>query len=389
MSAQSLRIAAFHWAPYALPFARPFVTAAGHLRERRGFVVRLQDERGAWGVGEAAPLPAFGGETLAACETRLARWGDALPGCSVELPDALAEAAPAASPLLTGLGTGVGSPADLAAVPSACHGLECALLDLAAQRAGLPLAHWLARLLGTGPVPAAVTVNATLGAAEPAQAVEAARAAVAQGISTLKLKVGERDSTTDLRRLQAVRNAVDPAVRLRIDANGAWSRQEADERLRQWAPLALEYVEQPVPADDLDGLAWLSAHAPVAVAADESVRTCADAVTLLERRAAAVLVLKPMWLGGALTALTIARQALAQRVAVVMTTALEGIYGRLAALHVSAVVATLHTQAGLPLPPPACGLATGGLLTRDLAPHPPGPVGGAWALPPDPGLGLP
>lgn len=391
MSADTLRIAALRWEPYALPFAQPFASAGGRLHERRGYCVRVQDERGAWGTGEAAPLPAFGGETLAACEAQVVRWSDALPGRAVTLPESFPEMAAAAVvppsvALLARLGAG-DAPA-LAAVPCACHALEGALLDLAAQRAGLPLAGWLVRLLDAGPVPAAVAVNATLGATDPAQAAEAARAAVARGLRTLKVKVGVGSASADEQRLRAVREAVGPAVRLRIDANGAWSREEAAVRLERWATLGLEYAEQPVPADDLESLAWLAAHGPVPIAADESLRRVADAGVLLERRAAAVLVLKPMLLGGALTTLAIARQALAQRVAVVVTTVLEGVYGRLAALHVAAVVAALHARAGLPGPPPACGLATGGLLARDLVPQPPAPEGGAWALPRRPGLGL-
>lgn len=384
MSGAALRIAALRWEPYALPFVRPFATAGGRLGERRGFVLRVQDESGAWGVGEAAPLPEFGAEDLATCEAALRAWSESLPGRDVQPRfDAPCEAPP-----LFGLG-------DAATAPTAAHALESALLDLAARRAGLPLAHWL--LPGALQAPAAVAVNATLGATEPAQTVLAAQQAVRQGYRTLKLKVGVDAAAAEQARLRAVREAVGPAVRLRIDANGAWGREEALARLERWAPLDIEYAEQPVPADDLDGLAWLAARSPVPVAADESIRTPADAERLLARQAAAVLVLKPMLLGGALTTLRIARAALSAGVPVVVTTVLEGIYGRLCALHVAAAVAALHKDAlhsaalqgvaGLPAEPPACGLATGALLARDLLPEPPTPRDGVWALPAAAGLG--
>jgi o-succinylbenzoate synthase len=371
VSAAALRIAALHWEPYALPFAQPFASAGGRLSERRGFILRVQDEAGAWGVGEAAPLPAFGGESLERCEADLRRWAAALPGREVALPADPAAWAPAA-------GLAAPEPA-----PCACHALECALLDLAARRAGLPLARWL-----DAAAPAAVALNATLGAGTPAQAAAAAREAVSEGYATLKLKVGLGAAAADAALLRAVREAVGAAPRLRIDANGAWRREDALERLRAWAPLDIEYAEQPVPAHDVEGLAWLAARSPVPVAADESIRGVADAQRLLERRAAAVLVLKPMLLGGPLTTLRIARTAHAAGVPVVVTTVLEGIYGRLAALHCAAAVASLHRAAGLSAAPPACGLATGALLAQDLLPAPPAPAGGRWELPAQPGLGL-
>jgi len=372
VSADTLRIVSFRWEPYALPFAQPFATAGGRLEERRGFLVRLQDDRGAWSVGEAAPLPDFGGETLSACEAQLRRWEEELPGCAMELEPRPALPAPAFGLL----------PAPITS-PTAVHALESALLDLAARRAGLTLARWLHPA-----APLQVAVNATLGATEASAAAAAARDAVAQGFRTLKLKVGVGGAAADEARLRAVREAVGSGVRLRIDANGAWSREEALALLERWVPLGLEYAEQPVSPADPEALAWLVMRSPVPIAADESIRAPADAERLLRQRAASLLVLKPMLLGGPLTTLRIARASLAARVPVVVTTVLEGIYGRLAALHVAAAVAALHAESGLEAPPPACGLATGALLVRDHVPQPPVPLGGVWYVPSGPGLGL-
>jgi len=368
VSAPALRIAALCWEAYSLPFARPFVTAGGALRERRGFVLRLRDEAGGEGIGEAAPLPGYGGESLAACEARLRAWAASLPGTAVALPAAGSGDLPSA----------LGIAPDAGAAPCALHALESALLDLAAQRAGLPLARWLHAAAA-----AAVPLNATLGATAPADAATA----VAQGYRTLKLKVGVGGAEADEARLRAVRQAVGAGARLRIDANGAWSREEALRLLERWAPLGLEYAEQPLAPEDLAGAAWLAARSPVPIAADESLRTPADVERVLQARAAGVLVLKPMLLGGPLATLRMARRALACGVPVVLTTVLEGIYGRLAALHVAAATAALQREAGLGDVAPACGLATGALLTRDLAAHPPTPAGGAWAVPTRPGLG--
>ncbi len=383
MSTPALRIAALRWEAYALPFARPFVTAGGELRERRGFVVRVRDEAGGEGVGEAAPLPASGGESLAACEARLRAWAASLPGAAVPLPAPGSFGIPGQHRGGGGdLPSALGIVPDSGATPCALHALESALLDLAAQRSGLPLARWLHPAAA-----AAVPLNATLGATAPPAAAAAAREAAAQGYRTLKLKVGVGGAEADEARLRAVRHAVGAGLRLRIDANGAWTREEALRLLERWAPLELEYVEQPLAPDDLAGAAWLAARSPVPIAADESLRTPADVERVLEARAAGLLVLKPMLLGGPLAALRMARRALAAGVPVVVTTVLEGIYGRLAALHVAAAIAALQRDAGLGDVAPACGLATGALLARDLVAHPPAPARGAWAVPERPGLG--
>jgi o-succinylbenzoate synthase len=381
------RIASLALEPYALPFARPFETTGGRLVERRGFLLRVRDGQGRQGTGEAAPLPDFGGEGLAACEARLRHWCQTLR--DLALPDpappdaALPDPAPPdiAAPDLLAAVLGPACAEALAASPVACHALEGALLDLAAQRAGLPLARLL-HPHAAGSVP----VNATLGGDAPAAAAAAARAAVAAGFGTLKLKVGVGGAAADEARLRAVRAAVGPGPRLRIDANGAWGREQAAALLARWAPLGLEYAEQPLPAADVEGMAWLAARSPVPIAADEALRTAADAERLLAARAASVLVLKPMLLGGAAVTLAIARRALAAGAAVVVTTVLEGIYGRLAALHLAAAIAALHRAAGRPLP--ACGLATGPLLARDHLPAPPAPARGEWTLPAAPGLGV-
>jgi len=381
VSAPALRIAALGWEAYALPFARPFVTAGGTLTERRGFLLRVRDDAGAEGIGEAAPLPGYGGETPAACEARLRAWAQSLPGTAVALPGAAERAAGALPAALGAVADPTAAPSG-ADTPCAHHALESALLDLAAQRAGLSLARWL------HPAAAhAVPLNATLGATAPEAAAEAARRATAEGYRTLKLKVGVGGAAADEARLRAVREAVGPGPALRIDANGAWRRDEALELLERWAPLGLDYAEQPLAPDDLAGAAWLAARAPVPIAADEALRSAADGERVLAARAAGVLVLKPMLLGGPLATLALARRALSAGVPVVLTTVLEGIYGRLAALHAAAAVAALHREAGLPGLAPACGLATGALLARDLLAQPPAPAGGTWAVPQRTGLG--
>src|SRR2546427_377722 len=89
-----------------------------------------------------------------------------------------------------------------------------------------------------------------------------AHASAGAGLRTLKLKVGGARHAEDEERLRALRDAVGPDVRIRVDANQAWSADEAIEALRALAEYRLEYAEQPVPADDIEGLARVRKSSP-------------------------------------------------------------------------------------------------------------------------------
>ena len=112
---------------------------------------------------------------------------------------------------------------------------------------------------------------------------ESAVSAVQHGFRTIKLKVGYQEAAEDLRRVSAVREAVGDAVKIRLDANGAWTPVWAVDVFKRWSRLNIECIEQPVGADDLDGLAWVRERSPIAIAADESVRTAEQIMEVLEK----------------------------------------------------------------------------------------------------------
>lgn len=376
-----MRLTDFRWTSYNLPFQRPFPTAWGTLVSREGFVVGVRDAEGRWGFGEAAPLPAFGTESTSQARRRLEQWEGELPGSDIPAlhpPDKAAALDPIP-------GSWFGKLAAWAQkTPAAAHALETALLSLTAEISGLSLANWM-----HPGAPDGVSVNATLAAHSLTETVEQAVRAVKAGFSTLKIKVGTQSPEEDWARLHAVREAVGGDTALRADANGAWDAERASAILAGWRDISLEYIEQPLPAHDLPGMAGLKADALVPIAADESVNSLEAANRVLELRAADLLVLKPMVLGGVMPAYRIAQKALAEGVRVVVTSSLEGVFGRTAALHLAAAVCAAHAEAGVEGVPPASGLATGGLLAADLLDPAPVPHSGRLALPKGPGLGLP
>lgn len=331
---------------FTVPLSRPLGTARGEITAREGYLVRIGDG-GRHGVGEAAPLPGWT-ESLAACRDALGRAAAALP----EGPDAALDAVDSDR-------------------PAARHALSLALADLRAARAGVPLY----RYLGGGSTVTAVPVNATVGDAPPRVTARRASDAVADGFDCVKVKVGARSVDADVQRLRAVREAVGRGVELRADANGAWTPEQAERAVAAFADLGVAFVEQPLPADDLDGHAALRGG-PVGVAIDEGVGTHGvDAV--LDAGAADAVVLKPMALGGVDRARDAALRARRVGVTPVVTTTVDAVVARTAAVHLAASLSGL----------PACGLATAEWLADDLTADPAPVSDGEIHVPQLPGNG--
>lgn len=340
--------------PFSLTLARPLETAGGSIERREGFLVAVEAD-GVTGTGEATPLPGWT-EALATCREEL----DAAVGRLHDLGlEAAVDEREAVLP-------------DHDVAPAARHGLDLALEDLEARRAGVPLY----RQLGGDQRVDSVPVNAVLGAGTEKETVAAAEAAVAAGFDCLKLKVGARDVEDDVDRVAAVREAVGPDVTLRVDANGAWSRGEAQRAFDSLWSVDVTYVEQPLPPDDLEGAANLRGR-PVDVALDETLARYSP-VTVLEAGAADVLIVKPMVLGGPSRARAVANVARGADVDAVVTTTVDGVVARVGAVHLAA---------SLPDSSPA-GLATSGWLADDLAPDPITVVAGRASVPQKSGHGV-
>jgi O-succinylbenzoate synthase len=209
-----------------------------------------------------------------------------------------------------------------------------------------------------------VPVNVTVPVVGPEQAHDIV---IRGGCRTAKVKVAEpgQSLTDEQARLEAVRDALGPDGRVRVDANGAWSVDEAVSRiaLLDRAAGGLEYVEQPVA--DVEDLARVRRRVAVPVAADESIRRAEDPYRVRDLAAADVAVLKVQPLGGVRACLRIAEDI---GLPVVVSSALETSVG---------IAAGVALAAALPELPYACGLATVQLLTDDVATSPLLPVAGA------------
>jgi muconate cycloisomerase len=346
-----MRLAAVEVIPYALPFAKPYVTARGSLDRREMVLVRARTDDGLEGLGEAVPLTLRGGSTLAAVVDELRGAAAELEGAELQEP-----AAPEARPIATGLS------------PPAAAAIDVALMDLAAKETEQPL--W--QLLGAVSCEP-VSCNATMSTASPAEVAAEAQAWAARGFSSFKLKVGVPG---DVAQVAAVREALGADARIRVDANGAWSTDDAIQRLAAMKDQAIELAEQP--AGTLEELAMVRSGTEVPIAADESVASPRDASRAVELAACELATIKLSKVGGIVPARRIART-----LPCYLSSALDGPVGIAAAGHLAQVVEPPAQPAGL-----AHGLATQLLFSDTVAAVECEVRDGLLHLPPGPGLGV-
>ncbi len=222
-------------------------------------------------------------------------------------------------------------------------------------------ATWEAAYLGfPEPVRDRVPVNVTV----PAIGPEAAHALVAaSGCRTAKVKVAEpgQSLNDDIERVEATRDALGPDGCVRIDANGAWSVDQARRRLAALARFDLEYAEQPcATTEELAVLRRSLARSGIAVpiAADESIRRSGDPERVVALEAADIAVLKVQPLGGVRRCLELAERL---GLPVVVSSALESSIGLAAGVALAAALPELRY---------ACGLNTATMFTTDVTDEP-------------------
>ncbi len=313
----------------AIPLRQPFVTANGVLAERELVVIRLEDDDGTTGFGEAAPLEAYDGVSVD------------------EVMDSLRS-----------------GPPHRGAPPQARAAWELAELDLQRRRLGRPLGE---------PFNDQIPVNMTLPAGPPDEVAAAAAEGLKAGYSCFKVKVGLDD---DADRVAAVRAAVGPWPALRVDANAAWTVEEAVAAVGELAPLDLELVEQPCPT--LEEIAAVRMQVEVPVAADESIAGADDVLAAAELGACDAVNIKLSGSGGFGPAREALRAAREHGMAAWLSSTLDGPWGIAAALQ-------LASSESLAM---ACGLATLELFDAELARALPAPSRGLMAVPQGPGLGV-
>lgn len=289
-------------------------------------LVRVRDETGRVGLGEASVTSVWSGETQA--------------GTMALIREVLAPLVVGADPFDT---EWIGRRLDRAAFGNsfAKAALEMALLDLQGQILGVPVF----KLLGGRDTPRGVRLKFVVGAVEPALAAERARRMVERGWRAIKVKVGrDEHPRADVERLRAVRAAIGPDVFLSVDANGGYTVEQAVWAAARFEEFDVALFEQPTRRGDHAAMARVRQRSGIPIMADESVFTAQDALEVIRHEAADVLSLYPGKEGGIRATQVVAKLAEAAGIPCTIGSNLEREVATAAMAHVTVATANLQCE---------------------------------------------
>lgn len=312
-----MRIRSIETIPVAVPLTKPFKTALRTVTTAYAIYVKVTCEDGRTGWGEAPPTHVI--------------TGDSLGSITYAIEEVIA-------PLL--VGKDVRNREEIFRLvkrsivrnTSAKAAVDMAIHDLLGQLAGIPLYQLL------GGNRSEIETDFTVSVNDAAEMADDAERYIAEGFNVLKVKVGIGDINEDIERIRAIRERVGAAPKIRLDANQGWKPKEAIFAIGKMedAGLDIELIEQPVLADDIDGLLYVTNHTLTPIMADESVFSAKDALRVLERRAADLINIKLMKSGGIHEALKINVLAETYGVECMVGSMIETKLGITAAAHFAA-----------------------------------------------------
>lgn len=294
---------------------------------RRGWTLRLVDDAGRIGTGEASPLPGYSPDDTASCERALANVAQRL--VETDDGDAIATVEAMLAPAAE----------SFSGTPAARFAVETALFDLIGKVRGVAVAE----VLGGRPHNR-VALNGVVGIdGDLAHWVADAKELMARDIRVVKIKIGRSNHSFESERdaLHRLRDTLPRDARMRLDANGSFG-EDARDQLGRLSDLAPEFVEEPTRGEALAKLG----ECAIPWAADESLAIPSLVDRFLDHSACEVVILKPAFLGGLIYARKIALRARARGLGVVVTHLFDGMIG-----HAAACELALSIDAPL-----ACGL---------------------------------
>jgi L-alanine-DL-glutamate epimerase-like enolase superfamily enzyme len=352
-----VRLVSFEAVPFALPFKRPYATARGTLTQREMILLRLRTDNDLVGLGEAVPLSLRGGATLGQVVRELGEVDE-----SEMLHDLIERGIP------DNLEPKMIDPRLVLSRPTQCAVLG-AIADLLKKL-------FAAESVFDLPPPPPIRCNATLVSGPPEAVAADAIEWAEEGFDTFKLKLGGDD---DVAQVRAVREAVGPRAKIRVDANGVWSPEQAAEIVADIEPYGIELVEQPVAT--IEEAAELARLTSIPLAGDESIATVEEAEHAAELGAFALTGIKLSKVGGFSAGLEIA-----ERLPAYASSALDGPVGIAEGASFAAALDEDHQALGEP--EQVHGLATQRLFASSIA-SVECEIRDGWLHPPQgPGLGV-
>ncbi len=322
--------------PYSLKLKKTFETAKTKITERKGFIITLKDTEKYRGFGDSAPLPEFGSESFDDDK-------NFLRGLKLNLKIDLKNFEESLQENLSPLNK----------LPALRHGFEQAFLNYVCSKTKISLNELLNRESS-----ASINVNGVIGFSSLEETGRRTLELIKQGYKTIKVKLGRKNFEDDLRALEIIRKNAGDKINIRADANGMWDYNSAKNNIKKLETFEIEYCEQPV--NSAINFIRLRAQTSVPLAADESIRSVKDAEDFILKKAASVLILKPMMLGGIISTMKIADLAKKNKIKVVITSSFESAVGRSFAILAASFLKDDKAH----------GLATAELFEKDIVDNP-------------------
>ena len=310
-----------------VPLKTPFKTALRTVDTVEDLIVSIHTDTGHVGYGEAAATAVITGDTHGSMIEAIGK---------VIAPRLVGEDVANLNRIVRLVQTA------LERNTSAKAAVEIAVYDLWAQLYEAPLY----RMLGGGePV---ITTDITISVDHIDKMVSDSLSAVERGFESLKIKVG-KDIGLDVERVKAIHAAVEGRALLRLDANQGWTAKQAVHAMHalEDAGVHLELLEQPVRAQDIAGLKYVSDRVKTPVMADESVFGPLQVIELIEQRAADIINIKLMKTGGISNAVRIADIAALYGVECMIGCMIETSISVAAAVHVAIAKSDVITKVDL------------------------------------------
>lgn len=321
-----MKITNIRTATLKAPLKTPFITSLRRVDALEDLVVIIECDDGSVGVGEGAPTPVITGETMGSMVAAIEYIKPFILG--LELEDF--------NIILNNIHTRI------LKNTTAKSALEIALYDLKAKAAKLPLY----KMLGGTRTKFSTDITISMGTVD--KMISDSLNAVNLGYDTLKIKIGD-DPKKDVDRVVAIHDALDDHIALRLDANQGWTAQESVTLLHalEKQGIIAEFIEQPVAADDIEGLKYIKERVQTPLLADESIFSVKDARRLLEMQAIDYVNIKLAKTAGITQALELADLSKEFGVKCMIGCMLEGPISVAAGVHVASAKADVITMLDL------------------------------------------
>ncbi|OQX50421.1 MAG: dipeptide epimerase [Epsilonproteobacteria bacterium 4484_20] len=317
MKIKDIRTALLH-----APLKNPFITSLRRVDALEDLLVIIECDDGSVGYGEGAPTPVITGETIGSMTAAIELIKPFLLGRDLEEFDTLLQHVHS----------------HIVKNTTAKSALEIALYDLKAKSLSQPLY----RMLGGTKKNFETDITISMNTVE--KMIRDCQNAVVLGYKSLKIKIGD-DPKKDIERIIAIDNALDENISLRLDANQGWSAEQSVTLLHgiEKRGIVAEFIEQPVAADDIEGLKYIRERVETPLLADESVFSLKDARTLLEMEAIDYVNIKLAKTAGISQALALADLSAGYGVKCMIGCMLEGPVSVTAGVHVASAKADIIT----------------------------------------------